>query len=253
MVQKRIILGSGYAAVGYALTRGETLIVEEREQLDTCFCLPLRAYHFPKRAPETALGRRFVELCRELKIVKGELFNTGALEIALARLVLEGDLRPLVKCRVAEETEGGVLVYSNSGFIPLAAETVHDARTFGASPDRLTVLYEASDAEAAERELVAAFDGVTCEPTVLDGRYAAHIRVDATREPNALRAEIARIWEGCVPHGRIFLIAPTLAAPLPSTAPTEPTLSDLAYASPLAALEAGVQLAECEIEKEGMA
>lgn len=246
---KRIVLGSGYAAVGYALTRGQTLIIEESEQLDTQFCLPLRAYAFPESEASSALGSTFCELCRSLGIVRDGRTNTGALEIALARLALDGGITPLLKCRVSETSEHSVEVYTNEGFLTFSAEAVHDARRSEVVPSRLTVLFE-DEGETAGKSLLSVFSGADVEPTFHEGSYAIHIPVDPTREPNALRAEIARRWEAAGTSAKIFHIAPTLSATLPDTRPSRPTLSDLDYASPLLALEGGVAFALDEIRRE---
>ncbi len=251
MKQKRIILGSGYAAVGYALTRGETMIVEESEHLDTAFCLPLRSFSYPEAEPKTELGQELLRIWKTLGIIKGELVNTGALEIGLASLALDKRLCPMLKCRVTEIKDRAVELYSNSGFSSVEAEIIHDARTWDVTPDRLTLLYEAKD-DQCEASLLSTFPGASIERTFYDGRYAIHIPIDPKREPNALRAELAGRWEESIRGAKIVMIAPKLAASLPSKRPSASSLCDLAYRSPLEALEGGVAFALEEMQKEGI-
>ena len=57
-----LIIGSCYRALGYALTKGNSVIVEEREMCDTQLCVPIYSFERDKEEPTTELGKS-LNLC----------------------------------------------------------------------------------------------------------------------------------------------------------------------------------------------
>ena len=54
-----LVIGASFAAVGYALGRKNTLIVEKTEMLDTGFYLPMVGFEYENTIPPQALARSF--------------------------------------------------------------------------------------------------------------------------------------------------------------------------------------------------
>ena len=237
-----VLIGSGFAPVGYAIARGSTLIVEERELLDTHFSLPLRTFSHTAYAPVTPLGRELREILGELMILSEGQMNTPALEIALATLALRHGTHPRLKCRAVEVKEHTVRIFTNRGFETVEAERVIDTRvSYGGAP-AVSLLYEGDGTDGEREAIVRAFPGAVTEPAFYPRRYAAHLPCDPKREPNALRAELLRQWEGAV--GRRILSVSPITGVHGLTAEDAHALCDSLYRNPIEALERGVAFAE---------
>ena len=138
-----VLLSSCYGAIGYALTRSDSLILEPSEALDSELALPIRGFQRGKYQPETALGSALDQHFSRLGIYANGMRNVTALEPALAAFLAERapSLRLLAR---PVSREGDLLTFTSVGGLEtVGVERVLDLRETG---DRaLTVLYTTED------------------------------------------------------------------------------------------------------------
>ena len=105
-----LIIGSGYTSLGYAITRKNTIIVEEREMCDTEIGLSLKRYARGGYEAKTELGRELISRFTDLGIFARGMQNAAALECGFADLAIEKGVEILLKCRVisTNRTEDGI-------------------------------------------------------------------------------------------------------------------------------------------------
>ena len=131
-----LLLGSGYYSVGYAEARGNSLIVEEGQVVDTSFYLPMRGFSAEWIQPTTAGGERLYACIKNMGLIDQRGLCVNGLESALARHCLDIGAPLRLKCRaVRRRTEGeltAVTLQSNEGLCEVYAREVVDTRPHGA-------------------------------------------------------------------------------------------------------------------------
>ena len=233
-----LIIGSGYAALGYAVVHPDTLIVEERELCDTSFCFPQRGYD-EIGAPTDSAARELYEYYAERGLVRDGRLNVGALEMGMCSFMLDRGVRVLLKCRAVSVERTSEQVYfvtliNGAGIEHVTARRVIDMRPVG---DRktLTVLFTA-DPEAAD-EVSAAFPEGSVTPAFYEGRYA--LTLPASREYIEEKRRVIDRWRSAEHGARLLYIAPALAQRADRADP----LRDSYFDSPFDAFSAGVEYA----------
>ncbi len=240
MRYKTLIIGSGYAALGYALEQGNTLICEESELCDTAFCLPLSDFGRWGYNPVTEQGRALLAHFESAGIVRDGYPNTGALECGFCGFAIERGVKIRLKTRVISTTLADGRLYnvrmiSGAGIEQICAERVIDMRLCG-SKRTLTALFTTDSPERDLTQLKAAFPDGDIEPAFYGGRYALRLPADHGDYINAKRELYAR-WSSAAHGAQLLYTAPALAVRLEIKCDVP---GDSCYADPIAALEAGI-------------
>ena len=230
-----VILGSGYASVGYAAAHQSTLIVEEQEIADTHFYLPLRSFRYAPHIPKTNEGKALEGIFRSLGLFGEERQNTNGFECALCRYLDEHPLPILLKSRIVDRAKRDgmslLTLATNEGLLSVACRSVIDTRSMGART--LTVMILANTQEDARRAAQKT-DGML-EGGFYPEQYALHIP-DTGLDENAVKLAVHDMLSD-IAGVRLLAIAPIYAS-AGSGAP----LSDDDFDNPIAAFEAGYLL-----------
>ncbi len=243
-VTDTLIIGSGYTALGYAVTHPDTLIVEERELCDTAFCFPQRGYG-EVDTPNSGIARELYGYYEERGLVRDGLLNVGALEMGMCAFMQEKGIKALLKCRLisVRTLEDGCLearVINGGGLEHIRARRVLDMRSRG-ERTTLTLLFTADDT-AAVSAVSAAFPEGIVAPAFYEGRFALILPVCG--EYNLEKRGITDRWRASAHRAKLLYIAPAFAArsDVGSGAPCD---SD--FDSPFDAFAAGAKYAR-EVE-----
>ena len=230
-----LLIGSSFASIGYALERGNTLIAEKTEMLDTEYYLPMLKFRRAAYTPVTGLGRELQRIFDERELFGEEYQNVHAFEIALCRFAEKNPTDIYLKCRVIEkrECDGGfeVTLLHNGGLERVFAKRVIDARPEERGERRLTVLFESEGGDKLD-EVKIAFSGVEIETAFYSGRFAAHIPVES-EDINDAKVEIYGKWSN-LSFSKIIYMAPVFHYTM-----SKNPLSDGAE-SPIESLEKGI-------------
>lgn len=244
-----VIVGSGYAPLGYAMTRPDCLIVEERESCDNSLSLPLRSFKKDAYKPTTPTGSRLEKTLLDLGLIFGGMMNASGLECGLCEQILDADAEVLLRTRVISTERKGDLyrlrIINGSGITSIMTRQILDT---GAPIGRfsLTALFTSDTPERDIPTILAAFPDSVCEPAFYRDRYAIHIPARSDTDPHALRAELYRTWCATDHSARLIYVAPVLAKEARIGANP---LCDACYTDPVAAIDAGAKFAECGGEK----
>lgn len=247
-VYDTLIIGCGYAAVGYAAANGNTVICEEHQLCDTGFYLPLRTFAYSPYSPKTAEGERLLEIFQELELFQNGQQNANGFEFALCKYITERPLNVLLKCRVVDtqKREDGIFditIHTNEGLTHLFARKIFRAAARPSTQNMLTVLFTATDIDGAKKALLSAFDGGSVESAFYEGRYALHLPVQGLDE-NAVKLAIYQKWQSLQTDAKILYIAPVFYGK-DETLP----LCDMNFANPIEAFEQGYFYAAKEKNK----
>lgn len=236
-VYNTLVIGSGYASVGYAASHADTLICEEHQICDTGFYLPLRSFQYHPYVPKTEEGKRLLGIFEQLSLFGEKWQNTNGFECGLCTYIAEIHPSLLLKCRVIakEKRADGlydVTLQTNEGLSHVFAKHILDT-TPSIPSDRVTVLFVTKNSTADTEKLLSLFPGATIEPTGCDGRYALHLPTQGEDE-NAIKVTIYRKWNILDTDAKILYIAPVFYSDA-----KENGLCDCNYKNPVEALEAG--------------
>ncbi|MBQ7387137.1 MAG: hypothetical protein IJW03_03110 [Clostridia bacterium] len=235
-----LIIGSCYRALGYALTRPDTVIVEERELCDTQLCLPIYSFEEEKHEPVTELGGSLKKHFEVLSLYQDGMQNTTALEMGFCGFAKEREAEILLKCRVVstESSDGcyDVKTVSGAGIKHFFAKRVIDMRAVGENFS-LTMLFEAESAEALS-EFAKSIPDSRIEPAFYAGRYAIHAPIPTGEDRLAAAERLYKAFLECDTKARLLHVAYTVLK----------DGSDVDFGGPIGALEEGVRLAS-EVRK----
>ena len=230
-----LIIGSCYRALGYAITRGETVIVEERELCDTQLCLPLYSFKREEKEPTTELGASLKRHFDELRLYEGNMQNTAAIEMGFCRFASEYNTEIFLKCRVVSATlcDGyyDVRTVSGEGTVHLFAKQIIDMRADG--KERSITMLVTAENGIGLAELESTFENSLIEPAFYNGRYAIHVPVG---EEENIRSATERVYSEFikkVQNAKLIHVAHAISA----------SHSDRDFGGPIGALEDGIRLA----------
>ena len=239
-IYNNVIIGSGYAAIGFAKAAVGTLILEEHQICDTQFYLPLTSFTYNHYEPMYDSGRMLYSTFVENGLFLADMQNTNGFECGLCEYLQKEPVDILLKCRVIsiQETDAfapnvcfDVRAQTNEGIVHFITHRVIDARP-GSIKRSYTVLYVTQNPSEDAEVLCAAFPGAYVEPAFYDGRYAIHIPADNTDE-NLVKLGIYRKWNDIATEAKIVYMAPVFCCDGGAE------LSDQFYDNPIAAFEAG--------------
>lgn len=241
-VYDTLIVGCGYASLGYACANKNTLICEEKQICDTGFYLPLRSFRYVPYQPKTEEGVRLFEIFNECSLFSSDEQNTNAFECAMCTYIAEASPTVLLKSRVihTERREDGlfdVSLYTNEGILHCFAKKILRAENT-VEKKWITVLFTSEDIENDRARLIDAFKNATVEPAFYKRRYAIHVEAEGMNE-NTVKPWIYRRWSDASVGAKIVYIAPILYG-----RGTGRPLCDLGYENPIEAFEAGYALAK---------
>jgi hypothetical protein len=236
-----LIIGCGYASVGFAQKNKNVIICEEHQICDTGFYLPARCYeHFPYCA-KTAEGKRLENFFTQLSLFLNGQQNLNGFECALCGYLVENPTEILLKCRIVDIKRGtdgffDVSIYTNEGITHLLAKSLINAKGSGFGK-KITVLFTTDNFESEKEKLLSAFPGAEIERAFYNERYAIHIKADGFDE-NSVKLWIYKKWCEIESGAKILYIAPVLYGDGDGQNP----LCDANYKNPIEAFEAGYLL-----------
>ena len=232
-----LIIGCGYAAVGYAQTRKNTLILEEQHACDTAFYLPLKGFRWAPYSPKTEEGKALLSCFEELSLFERGMQCTTAFESAFCKYLLTKNINILLKSRLVrtKKLPDGffeVEISTNEGLHTVLARRVLRARE-KAEERSMTVLMSGTVESLAPLKLH--FTGMMAEPAFYEGRVALHIPVPVDMNENVAKVWIYRKLCDASCKGKIISIAPSFV----TRGDREYPLDDRNYENPIEAFEAG--------------
>jgi hypothetical protein len=204
-----LVIGASFAAVGFALGRKNTLIVEKTEILDTEFYLPMVGFEYERYEPVTDLGKEFLEIFDSHALFRGGMQSVNAFEIALCRFSEKHPTDIYLKCRVIDikKSDGGytVKLIHNGGIETVEVAQILDCSTPGMGYHTLTVLFHAEDGAdpCAVKEV---FPGAVVESAFYSGRYSVRIPISID-DINDAKCYVYDKWQALDGH-KIIYIAP---------------------------------------------
>ena len=244
------IIGSGYTAMGYALKKGNSIIIEESETADVNFYLSLKNFFNNQYAPKNEQGKALLSLYESLNLFKGNEQNLNGFECGFCEFVFQNGLEFLFKTRVIDiqkENEVTKLSLITSGGIEYVyAKNVLDLTKSTPDSKTLTILYSTDCPTKTEELLKATFSGCVVENAFYDNRYAVRIPVKVNADFNDTKIEIFERWKKANPNAKILYFAPIFANVFSHS---KDAMQDGYYLNPIEAFEYGVMLATNE--KEG--
>ena len=133
-----LIVGCGYAAVGYAVGCGDALICEEGQIADTQLYLPMPCFSRSEYEPVTDEGQRLRNIFRELGLFKNGMQDLNGFEIGLCSYLTEARIVLMLKTGVVEITDCHGTVVGPARLVLPKAGVVRD-RLWMASSEHMTV------------------------------------------------------------------------------------------------------------------
>lgn len=232
-----LIIGSGYASIGYATACPNTVICEEHQICDTGFYLPMRSFCYKPYAPQTEAGIQLFHCFSSLSLFREDQQNTNGFEFAICKYVAEKQLNLLLKCRVVciEQQENGIFdvtVHSNEGLTHLFAKKILDT-TNQSGKRYFSVVFVCDRIDAVREQLLSAFDCAQVEPAFYPNRYALHILAHNTDE-NRIKLETYEKWRALDVDAKILHMAPVFYGEANAK-----QLCDCNYENPIQAFESG--------------
>lgn len=232
-----LIIGCGYAPVGYATANKNTIICEEHQVCDINFYLPLNTFSYTPYTPETNEGKKLKKAFEDLSLFFGKLQNTNGFECAFCNYLVENPVDILLKCRVikAEKNDNvyDVVVQTNGGLSHLYTRQIIDCTS---TPKKkiITVLFTTLNIEDTQKALLSVFNGAVIEKAFYENRYAIHIDVGDLDE-NTAKLYIYNEWCKLDTDSKIIYIAPVFSREGNATN----ILCDGNYQNPIEAFEKG--------------
>lgn len=209
-IYNTLIIGCGYAAVGYAQANKNTIICDEHQVCDTNFYLPLNTFSYTFYAPETAEGKKLQKAFDDLSIFCGEFQNTNGFECAFCNYLVENPANILLKCRVIKAEKNNdvydVTIQTNEGLSHLYTRKIIDC-TNAPREKIITVLFTSFNIEETKKALLSVFDGAVIEKAFYENRYAIHINV-GNNDENTAKLYIYNKWCELNTDSKIIYIAP---------------------------------------------
>lgn len=233
-----LVIGSGYASVGFARKNKNVIICEEHQICDTGFYLPARCYEYFPYCTKTQEGKKLESVFAELSLFSGEQQNLNGFECAMCTYLVNNPVELLLKSKVIgvkRMCEGvyDVSVYTNEGITHLFTKRVINTKR-RLTQKKITVLFTTGNIARAKETLCSVFEGAQIEPAFYEGRYAMHVNADGFDE-NSVKLWIYNKWCETEPDAKILYIAPVFYGDAVETH----LLCDANYTNPIEAFEAG--------------
>lgn len=246
-IYNSLIIGCGYASLGYAKACGNTLICDEHQICDTGFYFPLRSFKYVPYEAKTEDGKVLQKVFDELSLFLSEEQNTNGFECAISKYILKSSQEVLLKSRVINvkmHSDGifDITLSTNEGIIHRFAKKVLRSKSIS-DKKRVTVIFKTQEIEDDRARLLDAFCGADIEPAFYKDRFAIHIDASGFDE-NSIKPWIYDKWKSIATSAKIICIAPILYG---DSAPESP-LCDLNYKNPIEAFESGYFYAK-EVQK----
>ena len=240
-VYDALIIGCGYASVGYATAKKNVIICEERQICDNNFYLPLSSFTYEPYVPKTDAGVKLKGVFDELGLFDGVTQNVNGFECAFCKYIVENPVEVLLKCRVLSYQKNAdgiydVNVYTNQGITHIFAKEVLNSVLLP-KQKVITVLFTTDDIKNDKSALLSAFNESEVEPAFYSGRYALRVKVDELDE-NSAKTFIYEKWQKLNVKAKIIYIAPIFLGE-----ENQNPLNDANYKNPIKAFESGYFLA----------
>ncbi len=239
-VYENVVIGCGYASIGYAIANKSTLILEKRQSADTSFYLPLKTFKKVDFTPKTECARQLNELFESKNLYKDGIQNTNAFESVFCEFILSKNINVLFKSTVISISKNKNLfeiTYSSvNGLSKVFAKNVLDMRKGTADEKFLTVLFYSprtlTDTTAFENQ----FNDCYIEKAFFQNGYALHFKVDINKSHIDAKEEFLDKWKTLQTDCKILYLAPKFYYTYSQT--TLPP-KDAYFDSPIKALEQG--------------
>ena len=248
-IYETVIIGSGYTSLGYALSKGNSVIIEQGETADVGFYLCLKNYYQGNYTPTTEAGKSLLKLYQSLNLINDNEQNLSGFECGFCEFVYQNGLEILFKARVVEINKEGdvykLTLITSGGIDYLYAREILDLTS--ATPDKksLTILYHTDTPNQTENDLKNTFNGCTVEKAFYSDRYAVRIPVEIKEDFNDCKIAIFERWKEAEIKAKILYFAPTFAKIY--TTPNN-AMQDGYYSNPFEAFEYGYNLANSQKE-----
>ncbi len=249
-IYESAIIGSGYTSIGYALAKGNSIIIEQNETADVGFYLCLKNYNHGTYAPTTQAGKSLLSLYQNLNLINEKEQNLSGFECGFCEFIFQNGLEILFKTRVVEtQKEDGIYkltLITSGGIDYVYAKDVLDLTNVTPDKESLTILYHTDTPNQTESDLKTAFKGCVVENAFFENRLAVRIPVEVNKDFNAAKIEIFDKWKESKINAKILYFAPIFAKIY--TTPNN-AMQDGYYSNPFEAFEYGYNLANSQ--KEG--
>ena len=241
-----VLIHSGYLSLGYAKTRGNSLIIEEREFVDSSFCLSLRTFKKSEYTPKSDAGAELLSLMHTLGVIRDGMINTSALESVICEYAIRSDVEILLRTRVLSATENDGIytlrIINGGGIQTVKTRKILDT---GAtlSEKFISALFVTDSPKTDLSAILDVFPTASYEMAFYPGRYALHVPVDAHSDPYRARSQIYEKWLSRPHTATRIYVAEVLCGKPCDTALT----TDFAFDDPVCAFDRGVELAKGEL------
>lgn len=241
-VYDTLLIGSGYASLGFALTRRNCVIIECQQSADTRFYLPLKSFKATNYSPKTKLGKELNQLYSEKGFYKNDMINLNGLECGFCEFISRFNVDIFFKSRVISinkiEELYEVSIIGVNGITTLKAKHVIDSTKAYSYDTSLTILYSSANPKKVAQDLITTFPKCSIEKAFFDNRYAVHIPANGD-DYNLSKRNIFRVWKKAQIDAKIIYFSPVLSRHI-----TEGnTLNDELYDNPIKAFDVGVEFA----------
>lgn len=239
-----LIIGCGYAPVGYALAKGNCLIVEEGETADTHFYLPLKDFRAKDYIPVSQESKQLKFIFEQMGIYNNGMINLNKLECAFCELISQKNVTIYFRTNVIEiEKQNDVYIatlLTVNGVTQVKVNQVFDARPTEQGSKNLVLLYASENPEQAKDLLETSFANSKVQQAFYEDRYALYIPTE--KDYSATLVEVLDRWKKINPKAKIIYFAPKIN--LVSQGVCD--LYDGRYTCPEQALDGGIFFANKE-------
>ena len=239
-----LIIGCGYASVGYALAKGNCLIVEEGETADTYFYLPLKDYIAKDYTPVCQEAKQLKCIFEQMNIYGDGMINLNKLECAFCEFISQTNVKIYFRTNVVEikkQKDGYVAtLLTVNGLTDVKAKKILDARATEQGDTTITLLFASEQPEQDKLLLEKAFLGAKVQQAFFKDRYA--LTIPTTKNYSKTLVEVLDKWKQVNPTAKIIYFAPKLYVENQGVC----DLYDGRYTCPEQALESGISLASKE-------
>ena len=236
-----LAIGCGYASVGYALAKKNTLIVEDGESADTHFYLPLNDFRAVEYAPQTNAGQKLREIFQSFDFYNNGMLNLNGLECAFCDFIFQNNVNVYFRTNVISSVKNNdgylVTLLTVSGLTEIKVKNIIDARADEQAKREITLLYATDTPDQVSKQLQNSFENSRIEKAFFDSRYAIHI--PTTKDYSQTLIYVLDKWKMVNPTAKIIAFAPTLTLKGKGVSP----LYDGRYSCPEQALDNGIILA----------
>lgn len=238
-----VLLGTGFASLGFAVARGNCLIIEERENCDNAFSLPLRGFEKSEHLPATAVAKALEKTLYDLGVIENGKMNPSALECGLCEHIVRSGVDVLIRTRVISVTHDGAIyhlrIINGGGISTVLARQILDTGATG-TPISLTALFMTTSPASDLPIVKAMFPTATVAPAFYPDRYALTIPFADGDSPELVSERIYSTWTSVEHTATLMYVAP-IATIAPNA--DAPAVSDWRFDDPVAACDVGASLA----------